>query len=52
MPNLGVFQPVTRESLSKEKRVKALALLMFLKEKRDKSVKARMCTDRKKQRGD
>ncbi len=24
---------------------------MFLKEKRDKSVKARMCTDRKKQRG-
>jgi hypothetical protein len=51
MHNMNVFQPVTRELLSKEERAKALALLMFLKEKRDESVKARMCTDGRKQRG-
>jgi hypothetical protein len=38
--------------LIKEERVKALAMLVFLKEKRDKSVKARMCANRRKQRGD
>jgi hypothetical protein len=47
MSNMEGFQPVKRESLSKEERAKALASLMFLKEKRDKSVKARMCTNRR-----
>jgi hypothetical protein len=32
MHNMNVFQPVARESLSKEERAKALALLMFCKE--------------------
>jgi hypothetical protein len=35
MHNMNVFRPVTRELLSKEERAKALALLMFLKEKRE-----------------
>jgi hypothetical protein len=35
-----------------EERAKALALLMFMKEKQDKSVKARMCANGRKQRGD
>ena len=34
-----------------EERAKALALLMFLKEMRNKSVKARMCTNGREQRG-
>jgi hypothetical protein len=33
MHNMNVFQPVTRELLSKEKRAKAFVLLMFLKGK-------------------
>ncbi len=52
MHDMNVFQPVARELLSKEERAKALTSLMFLKEKRDKSVKARMCAKRRKQRGD
>jgi hypothetical protein len=52
MHDMDVFQPVTRELLSKEERAKALALLMSLKEKREKSVKARICTNTRKQRGD
>jgi hypothetical protein len=52
MHDMDVFGPVTRELLSKEERAKALTLLMFLKEKREESVKARMCTNGRKQRGD
>ena len=52
MHNMDVFQHVARESLSKEERAKALASLVFLKEKRDESVKAKMCTNGRKQRGD
>ena len=52
MLNMDVFRPVARESLSKEERAKALASLVFLKEKRDESVKAKMCTNGRKQRGD
>ncbi len=40
MHDMEVFRPVERESLSKEERMKAVASLMFLKEKRDHSVKA------------
>jgi hypothetical protein len=36
----------------KEERAKALALLMFLKKKRDKTVEACLCADGQKQRGD
>jgi hypothetical protein len=38
MYDMSVFCPVTWELLSKEERKKALALLMFLKEKRDTIV--------------
>jgi len=41
-----------RGSLSREEKAKAVTSLMFLKEKRDHSVKARMCADGRKQRGD
>jgi hypothetical protein len=40
MHGMSVFCTVTQESLSKEERKKAFALLMFLKEKRDTTVKA------------
>jgi hypothetical protein len=40
MNNMDVFCPVARDSLTKEERKKAPSLLMFLKEKRDQSVKA------------
>jgi hypothetical protein len=50
--NMNVFTLVLKESLSSEEQAKALASLMFLKEKRDKMVKARMCTDGRKQQGD
>ena len=45
MHDMEVFRPVTRDSLTKEERTKAVASLMFLKEKRDHLVKARMCAD-------
>jgi hypothetical protein len=38
-----------RELPSKEERAMAFALLMFLKEKRDESAKARMCAIGRKQ---
>jgi hypothetical protein len=43
--NMEVFHPVTRDVLTKEERTKAVTSLMFLKEKRDHLVMARMCTD-------
>jgi hypothetical protein len=52
MHNMEVFCPVTRDLLTKEERMKAIASLMFLKEKRDHLVKARMCANRQNQRGD
>ena len=52
MHNMNVFRPVEKNTLMKEERAKAVASLMFLKEKRDKSVKARMCADGRKQRED
>ncbi len=50
--NMSVFHPVTRESPSKDECKKAVALLMFLKEKRDTIVKAQMCADGQGQHGD
>ncbi len=52
MHDMDVFHPVARDLLTKEERTKALSSLMFLMEKRDQSVKARMCADGWKQRGD
>jgi hypothetical protein len=40
MHDMDVFRPVARGLLTKEERTKALSSLMFLKEKRDQSVKA------------
>jgi hypothetical protein len=52
MHNMEVFFPVTRDLLTKEERTKAAASLMFLKEKRDHLVKAKMCADGQKKRED
>jgi hypothetical protein len=45
MHNMEVFCFVTKDLLTKEEGTKAFASLMFLKKKRDHSVKARMCAD-------
>ncbi len=50
MHNMNVFRPVMQELLSVEKKKKALALLMFLKERQDMSVKAQMCANQQGQR--
>ena len=52
MHNMDVFHPIMKDDLSRDERKNALASLMFLKEKRDQSVKARMCADGRGQRGD
>ena len=51
MHDMNVFTPVLKESLSSEEQAKALASLMFLKEKRDKTVKVQMCADGRKHQG-
>jgi hypothetical protein len=45
MHDMEVFRPVEEGSLLKKEKAKAVASLMFLKEKRDHSAKARMCDD-------
>jgi hypothetical protein len=52
MHNMEVFRPVEKGSLSKKEKTKVVALLMFLKEKRDHSVKVRMCANGRKPRND
>jgi hypothetical protein len=52
MHDMEVFRPVEEGSLSKKEKDKAVTSLMFLKEKRDHSVKARMCANGQKQRDD
>jgi hypothetical protein len=52
MHGMSVFCPVKKSSLTKDEKAKVLALLVFLKEKQDKSVKARMYAGGHKQRGD
>ncbi len=47
---MSVFHPIEVEALTYNERKKALSLLMFLKEKRDSWVKARMCADGCKQK--
>ena len=41
-----------KSDLTAEEKKKAISSLMFLKEKRDKTVKGRFCADGRKQRGD
>jgi hypothetical protein len=50
MHDMNVFRPIEVESLTYNEKKKALSSLMFLKEKRDSSVKARMCADGHKQK--
>ena len=52
MHNMSVFRPVLKTDLSLEEMKKAVSSLMFLKEKRDKTVKGRFCADGRKQQGD
>jgi len=52
MHNMSVFTPILKDDLTLEERKKAISSLMFLKEKRDKTVKGRFCADGRKQRGD
>jgi hypothetical protein len=51
MHDMNVFCPIKRASFTKEERAKVLALLMFFKEKCDKTVKVCLCADGQKQRG-
>ena len=48
--DLNVFIPVDAKKLTRKERQDALASLIFLKEKRDGTVKARACADGRKQR--
>jgi hypothetical protein len=52
MHNMSVFSPVMKTDLFPEEKQKAISSLMFLKEKRDTTIKARFCADGQKQRGD
>jgi hypothetical protein len=52
MHNMCVFRPILKGDLTLEEKKKAISSLMFLKEKRDKTVKGRFCADGRKQRGD
>jgi hypothetical protein len=51
MHDMEVFHLVIRDSLTKVERAKAITSLIFLKEKRDHSVKARMCANGQKKEG-
>jgi len=50
MHDMNVFRPIEVESPTYDEKKEALSSLMFLKEKRDSSVKARMCADKCKQK--
>jgi hypothetical protein len=50
MHDMNMFCPIEVESLTNNEKKKALLSLMFLKEKRDSSVKARICADGRKQK--
>ena len=45
----GVLEPKQLNELAREQRVRALAYLMFLKQKRDDTIKGRGCADGRKQ---
>ena len=47
---MDAFQPLNPMLLTKEEKEGAIASLIFLTEKRDGTIKARQCTDGRKQR--
>ena len=52
MHNMAVFAPIMKSDLTIDEKKRAISSLMFLKEKRDKTVKGRFCADGRGQRGD
>ncbi len=50
MHDMSMFRPIEVESLTYNEQKKALSSLMFLKEKRDSSIKACMCANGGKQK--
>ena len=48
--DISVFHPVHGESLTEQQKEEAVKMLMFLKEKGDKSIKGRGCADGRVQR--
>ena len=48
--DLSVLTPADASEVTKEQRASALASLMFLKEKKDGTIKTRACVDGRKQR--
>ena len=50
MHERGVLRPRNTQELSEQERKDALQYLMFLKQKRDGSIKGRGCADGRKQR--
>ena len=48
--DLGILEPKHFNELTREQRVRALTYLMFLKQKRDDTIKGRGCVDGRKQR--
>ncbi|KAL7464347.1 hypothetical protein ACHAXS_004676 [Conticribra weissflogii] len=48
--DMDVFVPVPESNLSADQKRKALSTVTFIKEKRDKRVKGRVCADGRKQR--
>ena len=44
------FGPLRSEDMTEEQKKETLEMLMFIKEKRDGTIKARVCADRRKQR--
>ena len=46
-----VFHPINADSLTDQQKEDAMKLLMFLKEKKDESLKGRGCADGRKQQG-
>ena len=49
--DMSIFRPVDAGSLTEQQKQEALRLLMFIKEKRDGTVKGPACADGRKQRG-
>ena len=47
--DMATFEPVDSKNLTEEEKCKAIASLMFLTEKRDGLIKARVCADDRKE---
>ena len=49
LERMNVFRPIDSNTMMRDEKKGMLSLLMFLKEKRDTTVKAQMCADGRKQ---